>query len=126
MEESSNAWNIFTAAYMVIGTVAIVKVIIDLMANWNTDNDFYKPTLPDPIGVTFEEEMYRQGYIFCTCFKTSDIHVIARKMGLVITKMEAIRVVSEIKKDFTIAVGIDKHRIEMYIRIILKRNQQNQ
>jgi len=126
MEESNHFWNIAAAVFMVLGATAIVKVILDFAASRSRDQDIYHPPSTDPHDFKFVDEMYHQGYVFCNVFKTDDIHVIAHNMGVALTKEEVIQVVSAIKKDFTIAVGIDRYRIEMYIRIIVKRNIQKQ
>lgn len=126
MEETSNFWNIAFAVYMVVGAAAIVKVVLDIASKRSDDQDVYKVPEPNPHEFKFEEEMYHQGYVFCNVFKTADILSIAHEMGVALTKEDVIKVVSSIKKDFTIRVGIDRHRIEMYIRVILKRNNQKQ
>ena len=121
MEESNHVWNIAQAIYMTIGTAAIVKVIIDIIRDFNSEeNDIYHPSYPtNPHQDDFENEMFHQGYVFCNVFKTSDIYEISHRMGIALTKPDVIKVIQAIKKDFTISVGIDRHRIEMYIRIIV-------
>lgn len=126
MENSNHVWNIVQALWLIVGTAAIVKIIIDGIVAYNKEKEIYHPPPTPPDIDLFEEQMYHHGFVFCNVFKTEDIHMIARKMGVALTKPDVIEIIHAIKKDFTIAVGIDRHRIEMYIRIIVKRNIQKQ
>lgn len=126
MEKHSDLFNILIGIYMVVGGLCIVKVILDIIRNWNGDDHLYIPSRLELRDFPDEEEMYHQGYVFCNVFRTEDIHAIAKNMGLALTKEDVIKLIHDIKKDFTLTSGIDKHRIEMYIRIIVQRKIQKQ
>ncbi len=126
MEASTHFWDIGYAFWIMISGLAVIKCILDIAANWNKEDEIFKVRSHAAHDSVFEDEMYHHGYIFCTVFKTSDIHAIAHGIGIALTKEDVVKIVSAIKKDFTIRVGIDQHRIEMYIRIIIKRNLEKQ
>lgn len=64
---------------------------------------------------SYERTLYDKGYIFCGLYRMSDIVSIAERLKIKLEPSDIIQIVGMLKKDFSIDVGIDAHRIKMYI-----------
>lgn len=63
-----------------------------------------------------------KGYIFCTLFTIEDVRLCASDMGLYLTRLECLKVVSVIKQEFNPEVGINNSVIRQAIKRIQEDN----